>query len=768
MVAGIDTFFMRELEQSPAGREIFWHRDFSSPQAYDASIRTNRARLRKIIGAVDERLPVEALDFVSSTARPGQVAETEAFTAKAVRWGVFDGVYGEGLFLEPKGTPVACIVAIPDADQSPEMLAGLAPGLAPERQFARRLAENGCAVIVPVLINRQDTWSSKPRIKSVTNLPHREWIYRQAYPLGRHIIGYEVQKVSAAVDFFDGKWQMADGKKRRIGVAGYGEGGLIAFYAAAVDRRIDAVLVSGYFDSRQHIWDEPIYRNVFGLLREFGDAEIASLIAPRALIVEYSKAPQVDGPPKPRTKKPEAAPGKISTPDYSTVETEFERARTLLQAGDPKVFDRFKLISGTEGMATGPGSDRALSALLSALDIPGEQLKPAGPEPTDLRVAFDPVSRQQQQVNELEEFTQRLLRESERQRAAFFWHKVQTGSVHEWETSCVPFRQILWEEVTGRLPSPALPANPRTRRWEPPALPASSSNQSPATARGRTASKLWTGYEVVLDVCPDVFAWGILLLPNDLKPGERRPVVVCQHGLEGLPADGITEDRESEGYGYYKAFAGRLAERGFVVFAPHNPYRGEDKFRQLQRKANPVKASIFSVIIAQHSCILDWLTTLPFVDAKRIGFYGLSYGGLSALRLPAVLDRYSVSICSAAFNDWTRKTVATDWPGSYMFLGEYEVPEFNLGEMFGHAEMAALIAPRSFMVERGHSDPVGQDEWVAGEYAKVRRLYDRLGIGDRTEIEFFNGAHTINGVGTFDFLHRQLGWPKPGEPHTTN
>jgi hypothetical protein len=273
---------------------------------------------------------------------------------------------------------------------------------------------------------------------------------------------------------------------------------------------------------------------------------------------------------------------------------------------------------------------------------------------------------------------------------------------------------------------------------------------------------------VVLDVCPDVFAWGILLLPNDLKPGERRPVVVCQHGLEGLPADGITEDRESEGYGYYKAFAGRLAERGFVVFAPHNPYRGEDKFRQLQRKANPVKASIFSVIIAQHSCILDWLTTLPFVDAKRIGFYGLSYGGLSALRLPAVLDRYSVSICSAAFNDWTRKTVATDWPGSYMFLGEYEVPEFNLGEMFGHAEMAALIAPRSFMVERGHSDPVGQDEWVAGEYAKVRRLYDRLGIGDRTEIEFFNGAHTINGVGTFDFLHRQLGWPKPGEPHTTN
>ena len=52
-------------------------------------------------------------------------------------------------------------------------------------------------------------------------------------------------------------------------------------------------------------------------------------------------------------------------------------------------------------------------------------------------------------------------------------------------------------------------------------------------------------------------------------------------------------------------------------------------------------------------------------------------------------------------------------------------------------------------------------EWVAYEYAKVRRLYDKLAIGDRTAIEFFNGPHTINGAGTFEFLHRHLNWPKP-------
>ena len=37
----------------------------------------------------------------------------------------------------------------------------------------------------------------------------------------------------------------------------------------------------------------------------------------------------------------------------------------------------------------------------------------------------------------------------------------------------------------------------------------------------------------------------------------------------------------------------------------------------------------------------------------------------------------------------------------------------------------------------------------------------KLGLADRTEIEFFHGGHSINGQGTFDFLHKHLRWPKP-------
>ena len=130
------------------------------------------------------------------------------------------------------------------------------------------------------------------------------------------------------------------------------------------------------------------------------------------------------------------------------------------------------------------------------------------------------------------------------------------------------------------------------------------------------------------------------------------------------------------------------------------------------------------------------------------------------MRVPAVEQRYALSICSGDFNEWIWKSATTGWGNSYLYVPEYETLNFNLGMTFGHAEMAAMIAPRAFMVERGHDDGVGIDEWVAFEYAKVNRLYAKLRIPERTAIEYFNGPHTINGVGTFKFLHRHLNWPE--------
>ena len=96
----------------------------------------------------------------------------------------------------------------------------------------------------------------------------------------------------------------------------------------------------------------------------------------------------------------------------------------------------------------------------------------------------------------------------------------------------------------------------------------------------------FTGYEVVMDVFPDVFAYGILLLPKDIKPGERRPVVVCQHGLEGRPQDVADPKVNNQSYNQY---AVRLAEtRVYHICAAEPVYLSTIGFARFS--ARPIRS----------------------------------------------------------------------------------------------------------------------------------------------------------------------------------
>lgn len=735
MVSGIDRFLMREIDASVALRTELWKRDLDSASAYDRSVEPNREHLRHILGVVteDKREKFSALERMSTTEHDSTLAETSEYAIHAVRWPVLTGVHGEGLLLEPKGKVKARIIVLPDADQTPEMLSGLIDGVAPISQVALRFAQLGCEVVVPSLVNRDSDFSGNPALHIQTNEPHREWLYRMSFEMGRHVIGYELQKIFALVAWME---QNNETESAPIAVAGYGEGGLLAMNAAALDTRIQAALVSGYMRNRNCVWEEPIYRNVFGLLREFGDAEVATLIAPRTLVIEYSLYPQLhEGKTSERDARKVAAPGKLSQPDAREVAAEVQRARAL--TGGPSA-DTLLFIVGAQDAAVPVFSFEAVQALLTNLHIytsdtqlPLAPLRARTPLPDDSQ-------RQQRQIHELQGYAQRLLQVCEAERGERFWTKVPTGSVENFTAATKVFRDEFISEVIGRFTNPPLPINARSCLL--------------------SENEAFSVYDVTLDLWPDVFAWGYLLVPKNIEAGERRPVVVCQHGLEGLPEDCVNENTNSVAHNYYKGFASKLARQGFVTFSPHNPYRGADSFRLLQRKLNPLGKTLFSVINAQHQQILKWLGLLPFVDKSRIAFYGLSYGGKSAMRVPAALDGYCMSICSGDFNDWIRKTISVDFPASYMFTGEWEIDEWNLGRTFNYAEMAALIAPRPFMVERGRFDRCGVDEWVAGEYAKVHRLYDSLGLSGMDSIEYFNGPHTINGKGTFEFLHKHLNW----------
>lgn len=750
MLDGAHAFMDEKLETSRATRHRPWRRDFSSGRAYERSVEQNRIRLMDMIGIIQDSSespryhPLStgeisvSMEKLSTAGDREIVAETEAYQVYQVRWAVLNGVYGEGLLVQPKKAIVGNMVAIPDADQTPEQLMGLAPGVPAESQFARRMAENGYQVLIPTLISRDPMFSGEQKEQT-----HREWIYRQAFHMGKHLIGYEVQKIIAAVN-----WFKASSPSLKVGVAGYNEGALIAMYAAAVEMRIDAVLVSGYFTSRENVWDEPIYRNLWGLLTEFGDAEIVSLIAPRPVVVEYSN---LDEKLLAATRKPtpineysySGYKGSIRMPAYEEVESEFRRIDALLKRG----FQKRHLIAGKEKEPIAFGSVPAINALVEFLGnkatVPLSTIIPV-----DRRTNFTALKRQLTQVREIENHVQGLLRDSDAKRNEFYLYKVLPSfGARKWSTKSYhpyfspdtfisessKYRRYFAEEVIGRFQETYLPPNARTRKVY--------------------DQNLWTGYEVVLDVYKDLIAPGILLLPKDLEPGERRPVVVCQHGRNGIPQTLI------EGNTSYYDMAAKLADRGFIVYAPYGIFSGEDRYRWLSRKANTLKKSMFSFVLAQHDQLLTWLGTLPFVDKNRIAFYGKSYGGETAMRVPSILEGYSLSICSADFGDWTRKVVDTHFNNSFMYTNEWEMPYFRMGSTFSYAEMAYLIFPRPFMVERGRHDLVQPDEFVAYEYAKVSFLYDQFNLLDKTQIQFFNGGHASKNEGTFLFLHKHLAWP---------
>jgi cephalosporin-C deacetylase-like acetyl esterase len=688
MVAGIDKMALRLIEQSKAGRK------------------PTREKLKAALGMVDERVPVTALELVGDTSAPALLLENELCRVFRVRWPVFDGVHGEGIYVQPKRRPNARVIYLPDADGTPEKLVD------------EWLLTTGCEVIIPALVSRGTEFSTNETFAVKTNVPHREWVYRQSYELGRHLIGYEVQKALAVVD-----WYKSQPEQVPVLIAGVGEGAMQAMHAAAIDERIDCVYSMGYFAPRESLWQEPIERNVFGLLRDFGDAEVAGLIAPRPLVLQHLFYPNyVVKMEASQGVRAIAAPGKLAAPDVAAFNAEIARTKSLAPTS--------LLLAATQET----NNEQIIRHLLpqAAADAALKSLKITG---AVISLKPDPT-RQKRLVRELEAFTQRLLVTTEMERKEQFWNKLPLKSLSEYEAHTAPERERFWNEVIGRLPDPNLPVNAKSRLV-------------------RETDKVRI-YEVTMDVWEDVFAWGWLCLPKDLKPGEKRPVVVCQHGLEGIPEDTINDDPQAKGFGPYQAFTLRLAEQGYVTFAPHNPYRGMHAFRTLQRKLNPLGLTLYSVINGQHQRILEWLKSQSWTQTEKIAFYGLSYGGKSAMRTPAVLKDYCLSICSGDFNEWVRKCVSTDMPMNYTHTHEYEIWEWNMGRTFNYAEMAALIAPRPFMVERGHNDGVGNDEWVNYEFAKVRRLYNKLGIGDRTTIEHFDAGHMIHGVGTYQFLKEKL------------
>jgi Dienelactone hydrolase family len=712
LVDGVDRFLLKKLSATPDERMNAWPKFSAAEKAdYVASMDKLRAELGYRIGMRDPRVsPVR----LYKQEIPSEIASGESREATDVRWSVMDGVDAEGLLVQPKSAQATfCAVVIPDAGQSPESLVGWSKA---DFATAAYLAAQGGKVFVPSVASR-----TREARFGRSMLTDQEFLYRAAFELGRHLLGYQVQETLAAVDYC----QSAN-PDLPVLLVGWGEGGWVALHASAMDNRINSTCVSGHFGPRENVWDEPIHRNVFGQLLKFGDAQLAAMIAPRRLVIDPVPGPSVV------IEGQGGAPGQLQGPDAQKSLAEFQLCQKLLAPW--KLEKSVSFLSGATSELSGP----SIPALELALQSIGIAAKPTTVQSNDRAEALQSrqAERRAATVKKWDSFTQKLLERMHYDRADY-WKNLDTSSIENFNKSVEPYRETFKREIIGSWDDPLLPPKPRSRLVYDEAK--------------------WKGYEVVMDVFPDVIAYGVLLVPKNMSPDEKRPCVVFQHGLEGRPQDVIQGNHEA-----YHDVAAKLAERGFVVFAPQNLYIFRDRFRTLQRKSNPLGRTLFSTIVPQHQQIVKWLGTLPNVDPSRIAFYGLSYGGKSAMRIPPLVPDYCLSICSADFNDWVWKNASTLSPYSYVWTMEYEIFEFDLGPKFNYAEMATLVAPRPFMVERGHFDGVAPDERVGLEYAKVQHLFSaKLKLPERSRIEWFVGPHTVNGQGTYQFLHEKLNWPEP-------
>jgi dienelactone hydrolase len=691
MVGAIDRRLDDIRREALERRVAHWREAMSDPVGRNTWTAQRRLELKRILGVIDPRVaPVLRTAAPFDPANPdGTIGQGRHHKVHHVAWAVFRGITGEGLLLEPDAPCGSAAVLVPDVARTPSELA--------EDAGPASLADAGVRVLIPCLIDRS------PRFDRYSG---REVLWRAAYEMGRTPPGYDIQRALAAAD-----WLAARGAKT-LGIAGWGEGGGIALHAGALDSRFAAVHVAGYFAPHDALENEPIDRNAFGYTLNFGAAEVAALLPADRLSIDDAGFPQAEF-----TDAHGGAPGALRAP--SGEEIRGEAARLVSSYG------------GT--LETGVGLQAFARRLGVSIAAPPVAAPPvADPPATGGRPDWKSV-RDAQFEAELED-VQELWRQSHEARKAY-WSAADYSNATAFGKSTAAYRDRFRREVLGVAPAAPIAGAPEV------------------LSRFIDTTEGVRRHEVRIELGGGVFAYGILCIPDGSADGARRPAVVCQHGLEGRPADVSDPKVDSQ---FYHRFGFQLAKRGFVTFAPQNPYVGDTRFRQVLRKAQPLGLTLWSFIVPQHEAITAWLASLPFVDGDRIGFYGLSYGGKTAMRVPAVIPRYKLSICSADYNEWIEKCVTSRSGYSYLHTREYDMPEWNLGNTFNYAEMSWLIFPRPFMVERGHDDGVAPDEWVAAEYARTRRTYDQLGLGDRTEIEIFNGPHTIHGAGTYSFLDRWL------------
>lgn len=699
-------YFTSEIAATPAERDLAWQPDFSSPKAYQASVQSHRAHLGEMLGLIQLKTGTPQIrilcEDVNVQIEDVTIPMDSAWNARAL------------IFLPRVKVIPDCVIAIPPATESREEFAGIAEGSKPALWLQALLARD-VAVAIPENVERTD---DHPICRQAGGKDRRRVLWRAGFIVGRSLVGMEVQQVQAIHGFF--AWLPGAGRTTFV-VMGQGQGAMTALYAGAVDEQFAAVVSLDYFQPRENCWQEPVDQVLYGQLQEFGDAELAALIAPRPLLVVRSSG------------------GAIPS---SSVSAEFARAQRFYQ----ELHAAEKLQTLETGEDAMPSTALKMAALLGTRE-------PSNPPELGLQIPRAEVDQaRNQHFESWFQYLQNLIAASS-QNLKSYWQLDSTPAADRPQKA-----QRLRAELAhlvGVIPIDKVPMNART------ALVAETDK--------------FLAYDVLLDVVPGVEAYGQLLVPRAVagETHERLPAVVCQHGFDGAPkyVSGVGDHLESNDH-FYHRFGQRLAERGYVVFAPYMTVpevhqapaivHRADLVNPLVRLAAPLGMMRTSIELAKLHRVVDFLQSLSFVDPDHIGYYGLSYGGYSALWMPPLEPRLKLTVISAFFNDWqTMLTDTSRYGQSYWTLPDEDFYNWNVLNRFTHTQMIAAMWPRPVCIEYGSEDRVTTPAWHQRAWQEVNAFAESWGIQGKIIDDDFLGPHTIHGIGTFFFLDR---WLRPERP----
>lgn len=232
-----------------------------------------------------------------------------------------------------------------------------------------------------------------------------------------------------------------------------------------------------------------------------------------------------------------------------------------------------------------------------------------------------------------------------------------------------------------------------------------------------------------------------LLIPHGTE--DKMPAILAIPGHHTTKAEVSGERPSRFGVDYGR----RLVEAGFCVLVPDIPF-SEDMEREDHVALNLIMAGthLTGVRLSYLKVLLDYLSSLPFVDPERLGCIGWSMGGALTMYLAAVDTRVKVVAISSYFgtyrNTFMRLRQSTD---------NYIPGILNFGEM---ADVACLIAPRPLFIEGGDSDPEFPLEAFKSGITDLQECYK--GYPNRLKWTIFQGGHKFYGNDFIEWFKRWL------------